>query len=84
MNIEVIPSSRAYFTNIEESNSYIKLIRPSQYILPNNISKFKNTLNLFGLDIEPFALDEKQNSLEFIQKINIEYDNKICTKILKC
>ena len=84
MNIEVIPSSRAYFTNIEESNSYIKLIRPSQYIIPNNISKFNNTLNLFGLNIEPFALDEKQNSLEFIQKINIEYDNKICTKILKC
>ena len=33
-NTEIIPSVRAYFTNIEELNSSIKLIRPSQYIIP--------------------------------------------------
>ena len=63
-NIEVIPSVKSYFINIEESNSSIKLIRPSQYIIPNNIKKLYNTLNIFGLNIEPFALDDKENSFE--------------------
>ena len=83
-NIEIKPSVRAQFINIEESNSYIKLIRPSQYLIPNNLNKFYNTLNLFGLNIEPFSLDEKQNNLEFIQKIKIKIDDNKYNKILKC
>jgi len=83
-NIEIKPSVRAYFTNIEGNNSSIKLIRPSQYIIPNNINNFSNTLNLFGVNVEPFSLDEKQNSLEFIQKINIEINNKNNNQILQC
>ena len=82
-NIEVIPSVKSYFINIEESNSSIKLIRPSQYIIPNNIKKLYNTLNIFGLNIEPFALDDKENSFEYIQKINVKFNNKN-DKILKC
>jgi hypothetical protein len=81
-NIGKRPSIRANFINIEESNSSIKLIRPSQYIIPNNIKIFYNTLNLFGLNVEPFSLDEKQNSFEFIQKINIQINNN--RKILRC
>ena len=83
-NTEIKPSVRAYFTNIEGNNSSIKLIRPSQYIIPNNINNFSNTLNLFGVNVEPFSLDEKQNSLEFIQKINIEINNKNNNQILQC
>ena len=81
-NTEKKPSVRAYFTNIEESNSSLKLIRPSQYIIPNNINTFSNTLNLFGINVEPFSLDEKENSLEFIQKIKIKIKNK--NPILRC
>ena len=83
-NIEIIPSVRAYFTNIEESNSSIKLIRPSQYLIPYNLSQFSKTLNLFGINIEPFSLDEKQTSIEFIQKINVNCDNKYNKIILRC
>ena len=83
-NIEIKPSVRAQFTNIEESNSYIKLIRPSQYLIPTNINKFYKTLNLFGLNIEPFSFDEKQNNLEFIQKINIKIEDNRNNKLLKC
>ena len=83
-NTEKRPSVMSYFTNIEESNSSIKLIRPSQYIIPNKINNFSNTLNLFGVNIEPFSLDDKQNSLEFIQKINIEINHKKNKNILRC
>ena len=81
-NIEKKPSVRAHFINIEESNSSIKLIRPSQYIIPNNIKIFYNTLILFGLNVEPFSIDEKQNSFEFIQKINIQINSN--RNILRC
>ena len=47
-NTEKRPSAMSYFTNIEESNSSIKLIRPSQYIIPNKINNFSNTLNYLG------------------------------------
>ena len=83
-NPEIKPSVRAYFTNIEETNSSIKLIRPSQYIIPNNLNQFSNTLNLFGINVEPFSLDEKQNSLEFIQKIDVKINNKNNNQILQC
>ena len=82
-NIEIIPSVKSNFINIEESNSSIKLIRPSQNIIPNNINKLYNTLNIFGINVEPFSLDKKQNSFEYIQKINVKFNDKN-NKILKC
>ena len=83
-NGELVPSVKAYFNNIEEFNSSIKLIRPSQYVIPYDINKLKKSLNLFGINVEPFVLDEKQNNTEFIQKINIHTKNKYNKKILKC
>ena len=83
-NNELIPSVRAYFNNIEELNSSIKLIRPSQYIIPYNFSKLQKGLNLFGINVEPFSMDEKQNTIEFIQKIKVNIKNKYNNKILKC
>ena len=83
-NTEIIPSVRAYFTNIEEINSSIKLIRPSQYIIPYDYKYLQKGLNLFGINVEPFSLDEKQNKLEFIQKINININNKYNKQILRC
>ena len=83
-NKEQIPSVKSYFNNIEELNSSIKLIRPSQYIIPYNINHFNKSLNLFGINIEPFSLDDKQNSFEFIQKINVHFKNRYNKKILRC
>ena len=82
-NTDSKPSVFAYFTNIEDTNSSLKLIRPSQYIIPHNINNFSDTLNLFGLNIEPFSLDEKQNNFEFIEKINLFIDNDD-KRILRC
>ena len=83
-NTELIPSVRAYFNNIEELNSSLKLIRPSQYIIPYNYKKLQKCLNLFGINVEPFSMDEKQNTIEFIQKINVEIKNKYIKKVLQC
>ena len=83
-NKEEIPSVRALYTNIEELNSSIKLIRPSQYVIPYNYNNLKKGLNLFGINVEPFSFDENQNSVEFIQKINIVFKNIYEKKILKC
>jgi len=83
-NKEAIPSVRAYFTNIEESNSSLKLIRPSQHVIPHNINYFKKSLNLFSINVEPFALEDKQNSIEFIQKIGIDIKTKFSNNIIRC
>ena len=83
-NQEEIPSIRSDYINIEDLNSSIKLIRPSQYIIPYNYSNYKKSLNLFGINVEPFAIDEKQNNIEFIQKINIHIKNKYNKNILRC
>ena len=83
-NNEPKPSIRSSFTNIEELNSSIKLIRPSQYIIPYKINDLKKSLNLFGINVEPFSIEENQNSIEFIQKIYVNIKNKYCQKILKC
>ena len=83
-NQEEIPSIRSDYINIEDLNSSIKLIRPSQYIIPYNYSNYKKSLNLFGINVEPFAIDEKQNNVEFIQKINIHIKNKYNKNILRC
>lgn len=83
-NKDEVPSVRAYYTNIEELNSSLKLIRPSQYIIPYNCNNLKKSLNLFGINVEPFSIDEKQNSVEFIQKIYISIKNKYVKNVLKC
>jgi hypothetical protein len=44
----------------------------------------KKGLNLFGINVEPFSFDENQNSVEFIQKINIVFKSIYEKKILKC
>ena len=83
-NKEAIPSVRAYFINIEESNSSLKLIRPSQHVIPHNINYFKKSLNLFSINVEPFALEDKQNSIEFIQKIGVDVKTKYSNNIIRC
>ena len=83
-NTDNIPSVRAYFKNIEEFNSSIKLIRPSQYIIPYNYNNLIKSLNLFGINVEPFSIDENQNNIEFIQKINVQIKNNYNRKILRC
>ena len=83
-NQEEIPSIRADYIDIEDLNSSIKLIRPSQYVIPYNYKDLEKSLNLFGINVEPFSLDEKQNNIEFIQKINIHIKNKYNKNILRC
>ena len=83
-NIDNIPSVKSFYKNIEEYNSYAKLIRPSQYILPNKINTFKETLNLFGINVEPFSLEDKENSIEFIQKIFLKNKNINLFRCFNC
>jgi len=95
-NYESIPSVASSFINIEEMNSSIKLIRPTQHIIPYNLKGFQKTLNLFGFNIEPFSIDninldmgnnDKNNKIsEYIPslKLKINYENVKIAQCLKC
>jgi len=93
-NYESIPSVTSSFINIEEMNSSIKLIRPTQHIIPYNLKGFEKTLNLFGFNIEPFSIDNinldmgnNDNKIsEYIPslKLKINYENVKIAQCLKC
>ena len=78
-NKDKIPSSRAYFTQNEELNSSIKLIRLSHHIIPYNYKEYNKGLNIFGINVEPFYFVDSENEQEFFDEIFIKGDN-----ILKC
>ena len=59
-----IPSVISSFINIEDMNSSIKLIRPTQHIIPYNLKGFEKTLNLFGFNIEPFSINNTNATIE--------------------
>ena len=95
-NYESIPSVTSSFINIEEMNSSIKLIRPTQHMIPYNLKGFEKTLNIFGFNIEPFSIDninldmgnnDKDNKIsEYIPslKLKINYENVKIAQCLKC
>lgn len=95
-NYESIPSVISSFINIEDMNSSIKLIRPTQHLIPYNLKGFEKTLNLFGFSIEPFSINninvdignnDKDNKIsEYIPslKLKINYKNVKIAQCSKC
>lgn len=93
-NYESIPSVISLFINVEDMNSSIKLIRPTQHIIPYNLKGFEKTLNLFGFNIEPFSINEinidienNDNKIsEYIPslKLKINYKNVKIAQCSKC
>ena len=91
-NYELIPSVFSSYINIEDMNSSLKLIRPTQHITPCNIKGFEKTINLFGFNVEPFAItnidinnkDKNSNKIkEYIPYFKIE-NNSENVKIAQC
>ena len=88
-NYELIPSSISYFKNKEDINSSIKLIRPTQHVIPIQIKGFEKTINIFGFNIQPFSLNNieiEDNNKEFIPSLNIEiiHENLKISQCLNC
>ena len=94
-NYESIPSVISSFLNIEDMNSSLKLIRPTQHIFPYNLKGFENTLNLFGFNIEPFSVEnydylnkDKNNdkNKEYIPllKIKLNYEKVKIAQCINC
>ena len=92
-NYELIPSVITSFINVEDMNSSIKLIRPTQHVIPYNLKGYEKTINLFGFNIEPFSIDninlEKKNNniiKEYIPlfKIHLNFENIKIAQCLKC
>ena len=78
-NYESIPSVISSFLNIEDMNSSLKLIRPTQHIFPYNLKGFENTLNLFGFNIEPFSVE----NYDYLNKDKNNDKNKEYIPLLK-
>ena len=93
-NYELIPSVISSFVNIENMNSSLKLIRPTQHVIPYNLKGFEKTINLFGFNIEPFSIDnydlnkhkDKDNNKEYIPllKMKINFENVKLAECVKC
>ena len=93
-NYDSIPSVISSFINIEDMNSSIKLIRPTQHIIPYNLKGFEKTINLFGFNIEPFSINNinidivnnDKDISEYIPslKIKINYENVKIAECSKC
>ena len=80
LNYNSIPSVISSFINKEEINSSLKLIRPTQHVIPYKLKEFEKTINLFGFNIEPFAINtinttNNNNDLEYIPIIKIKLNN---------
>ena len=96
-NYDIIPPVISFFYNIEDMNSSIKLIRPSQHKIPYNLKGFKYTINMFGFNIEPFCIDNNivitddkgyinDNNYvnEYVPVIKININNIYTKNVAKC
>ena len=80
LNYNSIPSVISSFINKEEINSSLKLIRPTQHVIPYKLKEFEKNINIFGFNIEPFAINtinttNNNNDLEYIPIIKIKLNN---------
>ena len=94
-NYELIPSVLSSYINIEDMNSSLKLVRPTQHIIPYNIKGFEKTINLFGFNVEPFSIDNidinnKNKNTDKIKeyipifKIEMKYENVKIAQCINC